>query len=105
MKLMPLIAIGLLSGPVLADEVPSVTKPRMTTLQKAGLGIEVGGGILLALGAGFVGGAKLANDDATRNMTYQPSAEDRRTSFSVASGVCFIVGTSAVISGVYLLWR
>jgi tetratricopeptide (TPR) repeat protein len=79
------------------------------TKKIAGLALLGGGAGLLALGAVFVGLAKVANDDVENpaDGTHDPGAEDRRNTFQTLDAVFFAVGGAAVVTGLtlYLLGR
>ena len=72
--------------------------------RKAGIGLLVGGGVCLALGATFAGLAAQANSDALAGMKYHPSSDDARLSYQLADGTFFLAGGAAVVAGLVLLW-
>jgi hypothetical protein len=86
-------------------ESPAVWKPaRVPSWHKAGVGLMIGGGVCLALGATFAGLAAQANNDALAGMKYHPTSDDARSNYQIVDGVFFITGSLALISGLVLLW-
>lgn len=72
--------------------------------RNAAIGLLIGSAVCLTLGGVFVGLAYNANKDATANMTYHPTQEDKRVDYQVADGFLLGVGAAAGISGLVLLW-
>jgi hypothetical protein len=107
MKLLRLVLICLALGTSLAhaESSGSTWKPApVARWRKAGIGLIIGGGTCLALGAIFIGQAAEAANDALAGMQYHPESDDARINYQIAGGAFFIAGAAATISGLVLLW-
>jgi hypothetical protein len=104
--LIAVLSTCLLATPVRA-EPPAATvqaRPASHPWRKIGVGLLIGSGVCLALGATFVGLASQANRDAIANQQYHPSSVDARDRDQIVSGTLFLVGGASLASGLVLLW-
>jgi hypothetical protein len=85
----------------IARSRPPAHEPR---LRKAGMGLLIGGGACLALGAIFAGLAQNAYDNALAQGKYHPGADDQRATYQVLDGAFFTAGGLSSIAGLVLLW-
>jgi hypothetical protein len=100
-----LVSVALFASVVARGESNTAWKPAPPARSRAlALGLLIGGGACLVLGAVFTGLAAQANSDAIAGMKYHPSSEDTRTNYQIAGGAFYIAGGAAAISGVVLLW-
>jgi hypothetical protein len=108
MKLARLALLGIclaLAAPARGESDATAWKPAPPPrFRKAAIGLLVGGGACLVLGATFVGLAAKANNDALAGMKYHPDSDDARTNYQIADGVFFFTGGVAMVSGLVLLW-
>ncbi len=84
-----------------ADEL--ARKPFFTVKRGVAVGLLIGGAVSIAIGGVLVGLAKNANDDATRNGIYDPSAYDQRNVYQTADTALFTLGGALAITGVVLV--
>jgi hypothetical protein len=106
--LIALSLITLLAAPLRAETGGAVTvqsPPRPSHYwRKYGVGLLIGSGVCLALGATFVGLASKANDDIIADMQYHPSRADDRDRDQIAGSTLLLVGGASLVSGLVLLW-
>jgi hypothetical protein len=105
MRLVVVALLLSLVAPVLADEPPPAwlrtpeAEHRARLNRKIGIGFLAGAAAFTAVGALFAGLAKNANDAATANNVYDPTAVDRRNSFQSLEAASFALGATGLVSG------
>jgi hypothetical protein len=82
----------------------TLTASRPLRMRKTAIGLLIGGGACLALGAVFAILASNAAGDAVADMQFHPQSSRDVTSYEVADGAFFLAGGAAVVSGLVLLW-